>query len=132
MATRELTTTEKERINAIVLRFESQRSLVLQFLENVHTMFTGSSELMALVHSVKRRVKDPEHLRDKLEGKLLKAGESFDITPDNLYSKITDLAGYRILHLHTRQMEQINKVILSVIDEAQYPLIEKRALCRNS
>ena len=125
MATRELTTTEKERINAIVLRFESQRSLVLQFLENVHTMFTGSSELMALVHSVKRRVKDPEHLRDKLEGKLLKAGESFDITPDNLYSKITDLAGYRILHLHTRQMEQINKVILSVIDEAQYPLIEK-------
>jgi putative GTP pyrophosphokinase len=56
---------------------------------------------------------------------MIKHGANFDITPDNLYSKITDLAGYRILHLHTRQMEQINKAILGLIDEAQYPLLEK-------
>jgi putative GTP pyrophosphokinase len=125
MADRELTTEEKERIDAIVARFESQRDLVAQFLETVHVMFSGSAELMALVHSVKRRIKDKEHLRDKLIRKMIKHGANFDITPDNLYSKITDLAGYRILHLHTRQMEQINKAILGLIDEAQYPLLEK-------
>jgi len=124
MSTRELPPAEEERIRAIVARFESQRELVSQFLENVHIMFTGSAELMTLVHSAKRRVKDPTHLRDKLADKLVKAGEAFDISPENLHSKITDLAGYRILHLHTRQMEQINKVILSLIDEAQYALIE--------
>jgi putative GTP pyrophosphokinase len=125
MASRELTPEEKERIDAIVARFESQRDLVAQFLETVHVMFSGSAELMALVHSVKRRIKDKDHLRDKLIRKMIKDGADFDITPDNLHSKVTDLAGYRILHLHTRQMEQINKVILGLIDEAQYPLLEK-------
>jgi ppGpp synthetase/RelA/SpoT-type nucleotidyltranferase len=124
MAIRELTPEEKERIDAIVTRFTSQRDLVSQFLENVHIMFSGSTELMALVHSVKRRVKDTEHLRAKLIRKLLKLDKHFDITPDNLHSKVTDLAGYRILHLHTRQMEQINKVILGLVEEAQYPLLE--------
>ena len=124
MATRELTNAEKEQIDAIVARFESQRSLASQFLENIHTMFSGSADLMALVHSVKYRVKDQERLRDKLVRKMLKAQEAFNITPDNLHSKINDLAGYRILHLHTQQMEQINRVILNLIDEAQYPLIE--------
>src|SRR5271170_786203 len=108
MASRELTPEEKERIDAIVARFESQRDLVAQFLETVHVMFSGSADLMALVHSVKRRIKDKEHLRDKLTRKMIKHEAAFNVTPDNLYSKITDLAGYRILHLHTRQMEQIN------------------------
>jgi putative GTP pyrophosphokinase len=125
MATRELTPDETARIDTIVARFESQRDLVSQFLENVHVMFSGSAELMALVHSVKRRVKDKDHLREKLSRKLLKLEKGFDITPDNLYSRVTDLAGYRILHLHTRQMEQIHRVVLKLIDEAQYPLLEK-------
>jgi putative GTP pyrophosphokinase len=125
MASRELTEAENGRIDIIIARYETQRDLVAQFLDNVHIMFSGSVELMALTHSVKRRVKDKDHLRDKLSRKMIKLGSDFDITPENLYSKITDLAGYRILHLHTRQMEQINKVILGLIDEAQYPLLEK-------
>jgi ppGpp synthetase/RelA/SpoT-type nucleotidyltranferase len=52
-------------------------------------------------------------------------GDAFDVTPDNLHTRITDLAGYRILHLHTRQMGDINRVLLKLIDEAQYPLLEK-------
>ncbi|HWO33670.1 MAG TPA: RelA/SpoT domain-containing protein [Candidatus Acidoferrum sp.] len=124
---RDFTQAEREAINAIVEHFKSQQSLVGQFLENVNLMFTGSEQLMSLVHSVKRRVKDPEHLRDKLTRKVVKmeaANQPFDITTDNLYSRITDLAGYRILHLHTRQMEAINREILRLIDEMQYPLIE--------
>ena len=124
MAIRELTHEEKELMGAIVARFESQRELVSKFLETVHVMVTGSSELMALIHSVKRRVKTKEHLQDKLTRKILKLGTEFDVTPDNLHSKITDLAGYRILHLHTRQMGEINRVLSKLIEEAQYPLLE--------
>jgi putative GTP pyrophosphokinase len=124
MAIRELTKEEKDSIAAIIARFESQRELVSRFLETVHVMVSGSSELMGLIHSVKRRVKDTEHLKDKLTRKTLKLGAGFDITPDNLHSKITDLAGYRILHLHTRQMGEIDRVLRKLIDEAQYPLLE--------
>jgi putative GTP pyrophosphokinase len=124
---RELTQTEKEGIDAIVARFKSHHDLVSQFLDNVDGMFSGSNTLAPLIHSVKRRVKDPEHLREKLGRKLLKMEaqhQPFDVTPENLYSRINDLAGYRILHLHTRQMKQINEVVLGLIDEAQYPLLE--------
>lgn len=127
MTLRTLTETEEEVFRSIIARFESERTLVEKFLENVHILFTGSDRLMSLVHSVKRRVKNPEHLRDKLVRKLIEAeekGQGFDITPDNLYSRITDLAGYRILHLHTHQMEDINKAVMGLLDEAQYPLIE--------
>jgi len=82
---------------------------------------------MSLAHSLKRRVKTCDRLRDKLARKVIKAqsgGPAFELTPDNLYSKINDLAGYRILHLHSHQMDDINKTILTLLDEAQYPLIE--------
>jgi hypothetical protein len=42
----------------------------------------------------------------------------------NLFLKINDLAGFRILHLHTRQMDHINKPLLKRFDEALYRLIE--------
>jgi putative GTP pyrophosphokinase len=128
MAKRELTASEQEIVQPIVALFDSQRSLVGQFLENVHTLFSGSEQLMSLAHSVKRRVKTSDRLSDKLARKIIKAQEEnkqFDITRDNLYSKVTDLAGYRILHLHTHQMEDINKEILRLLDEAQYPILEK-------
>jgi len=127
MATRELTETEKKLFDAIVARFESQKESIELFLESVHLWLTGSKRLMSLVHSVRRRVKSSRGLRDKLERKLFESeeqGRDFDITPDNLYSRITDLAGYRILHLHTRQMDQINRVVLDLLDEGQYPLLE--------
>jgi ppGpp synthetase/RelA/SpoT-type nucleotidyltranferase len=127
MAIRKLTQTEEELIAAIIARFESQKTRVGQFLENVNTMFTGSDRLMSLAHSVKGRVKASDRLRDKLTRKLIRAqqeAKAFGITPDNFYSRITDLAGYRILHLHTLQMDDINKTVLALLDEQQYPLIE--------
>jgi putative GTP pyrophosphokinase len=79
------------------------------------------------IHSVKWRVKDPDHLRDKLARRLVdlrSRGESFDVTSDNLFLKITDLTGLRILHLYTRQIEQINKLVLEFLSENMYNVIE--------
>jgi putative GTP pyrophosphokinase len=72
-------------------------------------------------------MKAPDHLKDKLIRKLRKtqeAGEQFNITKENLFTEITDLGGYRILHLHTRQMDKINKALLEVLNEAQCTVIE--------
>jgi putative GTP pyrophosphokinase len=79
------------------------------------------------VHSFKARLKDPEHLRDKLRRKMIKALESdtpFEITPENLFTKINDLVGLRILHLYTRQVEQINTLLLESLKEQELPLVE--------
>ncbi len=84
--------------------------------------------LHGLIHSLKHRMKDPEHLRDKLARKLCEcrnANKRFTVTPDNLLTRITDLAGCRILHLHTRQMERIHPVLLDLIRAAQWVLFEK-------
>ncbi|MGH9905927.1 MAG: hypothetical protein ACRD8U_10155 [Pyrinomonadaceae bacterium] len=72
-------------------------------------------------------MKDPSHLKDKLIRKLLEARESgteFDINENNLLLRINDLGGYRILHLHTRQMEEIHNALLELLDVAQCDLFE--------
>ena len=49
-----------------------------------------------LIRYVKRRMKDPGHLKDKLIRKLKKAqeaGKAFDITTEDLFTQITDLDG---------------------------------------
>jgi len=84
------------------------------------------SSLKRLIHSTKYRTKDPDHLRDKLTRKAEEAIQDrkrFDITPDNLFTKVEDLAGVRLLHLHTKQMADIHAAVLHVINEHKYRLI---------
>jgi putative GTP pyrophosphokinase len=86
-----------------------------------------SSPVRKHYHSIKFRVKDPEHLRDKLKRKWAASqanGEPFQITPDNLYTSINDLAGVRILHLHTTQFAALNSDLLALLEEAMFPLRE--------
>jgi putative GTP pyrophosphokinase len=76
---------------------QDQFSLIINQLKD---SILSDKRLMALVHSVKWRIKDPEHLKDKLVRKLKDAkaaGRALSITRDNLFSKINDLAGLRIL-----------------------------------
>ncbi len=121
------TRTEAKRIGKLVRHYvENQNhfSLVLSQLKD-HVL--GDPNLMSQVHSIKWRIKDPSHLKDKLLRKMGEAREErrpFKITIENLFSKINDLAGFRILHLHTRQTDQINKALLRRFDEALYRLIE--------
>jgi len=83
---------------------------------------------MKYVHSTKFRVKDSNHLLDKLHRKMLSAKEGkeeFNITDKNLFSQINDLAGYRILHLHTHQMGDIDRELRAVLEEYRYTIIEE-------
>lgn len=86
-----------------------------------------SINLSALAHSVKGRVKDPEHLRTKLIRKGLEAKaleKEFPYTQENLFKKINDLAGFRILHLHTKQIKDINFELQSIFDEQLWIKLE--------
>lgn len=49
----------------------------------------------------------------------------FDITEENLFERITDLVGFRILHLHTSQFKSINKIVLDLIKEEEWEIIEE-------
>jgi len=94
---------------------------------NMTTAILNSSELAGHIHSVRSRTKDPFHLKDKLERKAreqLGKGRAFSITPSNLYKKIHDLAGVRILHLHTEQAIHIDAGLRRLLDDQSYELIE--------
>lgn len=112
-------------------------SLVQHYVDN-QLSFTGllnqlkshvetSKRLAELAHSVKGRVKDPERLRAKLIRKGLEAksrGEDFPYSRENLFKKINDLAGFRILHLHTKQIQEINCELLAIFAEQRWVKLE--------
>jgi putative GTP pyrophosphokinase len=84
-------------------------------------------DLQKLIHSARWRAKEPDHLRQKLARKLRNAkatGEAFAITRQNLFEKINDLAGVRLLHLHSTQFPAINAKLLALLDENFYSVIE--------
>ena len=113
-------------IEAIVTDYAKRRSLALRFSENLATLFSDQ-ELAPLVHSMKYRAKHPDSLRDKLQRKMRKAlelGKEFDITPENLFEKINDLAGVRLLHLHTSQFSELNSILSQLLTQEGYNIIE--------
>jgi ppGpp synthetase/RelA/SpoT-type nucleotidyltranferase len=126
-------TAEEARLVAeLVERYRNNISLIRGFLNSFHSHFAErigeNGPLSEVVHSVKYRMKDPEHLRSKLWRKIdlaKRTEKPFDINTENLFLKINDLGGYRILHLHTSQAAKIHPVLLDVIETAQFDLFEK-------
>lgn len=68
------------------------------------------------VHSVRYRIKNTEHLIEKI---IRKKNEGVDITIDNYQEKITDMIGIRILHLFKEDWELIHEYIIE-----EFKLIE--------
>lgn len=114
-------------ISKIVDSYKGNRKLVGVALEQLRLAVAGGDALMAHVHSLRWRTKDPLHLKDKLQRKLKKAldsNESFDISVDNYPEKINDLAGLRILHLHTTQIVEIDRELQKLFKDYRYEVIE--------
>ncbi|MGL5755210.1 MAG: RelA/SpoT domain-containing protein [Paraclostridium sp.] len=84
--------------------YETQAELIATILRN-HPK----------VHSVKTRVKDPEHLIEKIIRKVgdrrEKYGEEFNFTVDNYKNEITDLLGIRVIHIFKEDWEEIHSFI---------------------
>lgn len=124
----DFTDDEKKLIAEIVARYRNtELALARRVGRNLVGLFSDDERLMRLIHSMKARPKDPVRLEDKLSRKLDKCkrdGTAFEITPDNLFDKINDLAGIRLLHLHTTQFREINEVLTKLLADEGYRIRE--------
>ena len=114
-------------IESLVEHAKANETMFSNLLQSLFNTFSSDKELMSYVHSMKWRVKDSNHLRDKLIRKWHEAkskSRPFGINRENLFVKINDLAGFRILHLHTRQFENIKHCLERILDEQQYQVKE--------
>ncbi|WP_100001149.1 hypothetical protein [Bacillus velezensis] len=69
-------------------------------------------------HTVRMRIKDPDHLIEKLIRKKIN-NQDFSFDVQNYRSKITDLIGIRILHLYKDQAKNIDEMIRENWDLAE-------------
>ena len=118
---------EKQLVAELTLHYEQNMPKLQTFLEGIQSVLLNSKELALKVHSFKWRLKEPSHLRGKLERKILDAKvrkKQFNITKENLFIKINDLVGVRILHLYSEQIESIDGLLAELFGEAQYNIIE--------
>jgi ppGpp synthetase/RelA/SpoT-type nucleotidyltranferase len=124
---KELSTKQLKVIDDLVNHFKANRNLFEGVVKALEDQIRLTGSLNQFVHSVKWRVKDPSHLKDKLIRKAYKyieKKEVFSITKENLFSKINDLAGFRIIHLHTKQTKDIDKELKKIFLEQQWNIVE--------
>lgn len=77
------------------------------------------------VHSLKMRIKEPEHLIEKIIRKKQKEPER-EVTIENYDLEITDLIGVRALHLFKEDWVDIHKAILDIWPNHQPPVANIR------
>lgn len=86
------------------------------FLQTVLFFFENNPALKGIVHSVKSRMKDPEHLKDKIQRKL-KSEKIID--ENNLFTVVNDLISVRVLYLYQDQFQLIHNELLKKVDETK-------------
>jgi putative GTP pyrophosphokinase len=120
----------KEKHKGIVVAYEENYDAFEYFYKNVINFFE-SRKLKNVVHSVRHRLKDVDHLLEKVERKNredlerkpeLRLGK---IDESNIFKRITDIAGVRILHLHLSQFGEIHSEILKKVCDEEFVLVEK-------
>ncbi|MEZ4488893.1 MAG: hypothetical protein R3F51_15010 [Cyanobacteriota/Melainabacteria group bacterium] len=96
------------------------------FLEATFAFFNRSARLNSgnppAIHSLKHRLKDPNHLREKLRRKL---DDGRTINQENLFQTITDLAGIRVIHLYQNQLSSIHEAISAKVTAGDWVLGEQ-------
>jgi ppGpp synthetase/RelA/SpoT-type nucleotidyltranferase len=99
---------KEQEVDACLALFTENRQEITYFLESVKTWMasceTRHKTNLLDVYAVKGRLKDIDHLKDKLQRKQ-------DITPENFFDRVTDLAGVRVLHLFPSQFGAIHSHI---------------------
>jgi hypothetical protein len=99
-------------------RLRSFQASVVSFFEKHSKLKNGN---IPIIHSIKSRLKDPEHLKDKL---IRKQRKGITVTEENLFKEITDLVGVRILHLYQDQFEQIHDVIQDYVSKGDWAFVD--------
>ena len=112
-------------MEAIIERVQSKLHDIDLFRENTARFFETHPDLTQppqIVHSVKSRMKDWQPLREKVQRK---SSTEDPITPENIFDRITDIAGVRVLHLFQAQFTQIHAAINEKLDSQDWVLYEQ-------
>jgi len=113
-----------KQVNDLVSIYSERADEFALFSKQISDFFQSSRQFnekpLPLVHSVKSRLKDEKHLADKIKRKWSEGV----ITEKNLFKKITDFAGVRVLHLHTQQFAGIHRAIMGQIEKGYWSLHE--------
>lgn len=94
-------------------------------LEGVAEFVVKAVQAFGDVHSVRWRLKDPEHLLEKIIRKLCEKDPSkkyVNISVENYTSVVTDLVGVRALHLFKDQVFPIHEMIMKTWSCAEKPV----------
>ncbi|QAU34907.1 RelA/SpoT domain-containing protein [Janthinobacterium sp. 17J80-10] len=117
---------KEESIASATCKFNDDKHLFERFLNGVVDFFKLEPSLnqygTPVIHTIKSRLKNESHLKDKLERKW---DDANPISAANIYEKITDLAGVRVLHLYQDQFPNIHKHIMNQITNREWFLHEE-------
>ena len=111
---------DKVSMEAIIKRVASEHYNIDHFRESTASFFEKHPDLTKsaqIVHSVKSRMKDLQHLREKVQRK---SSTEDPITPENVFDRVTDIAGVRVLHLYQAQFTQIHRAIKQKLDSQDW------------
>jgi putative GTP pyrophosphokinase len=126
MARRKLSSEENREIRDAVAHFDEHRLLFDGFAKSIVGYLRDDKLLSPYIHFIKYRLKSSERLGAKLRAKARakKSGGRVGITRSNLFQSINDLAGIRILHLHTNQIDEMNKQIRRILEDNKIKIVE--------
>ncbi len=85
-----------------------------------------SSGRPPIVHSVKSRLKDEQHLREKIRRKYVEDG-AIKFEPSDLGDWVTDLSGVRVMHLHQSQFTTIKRLLEAKLESGDWHRVETKA-----
>ena len=112
-------------MEAIMARVQDKFHDIDLFRDNTARFFDTHPDLTQspqIVHSVKSRMKDLQNLSEKIRRK---STIEDPITPENVFDRITDIAGVRVLHLYQAQFSQIHCAISQKLNSKDWILHEK-------
>ena len=121
----ELTDGDRRRIEGAVGRFVENRRSFEMVAESLMDCLAQDTGLAEFIHFIRRRVKDPDSLRKKLERRTLsteRRTKESGVNASNLFDRVTDLAGVRIIHLHTEQLGRMHPLILEILEREEYKI----------
>ncbi|NVM20257.1 MAG: RelA/SpoT domain-containing protein [Desulfobacterales bacterium] len=103
---------------------ESKIHLFKIFLKGVESVFREDPVLNGVppvIHSIKTRIKANDRIEDKINRK---SDEADPITKKNVFERITDFAGIRVMHLYQQQFTKIHECINEQLSRRDWVLFE--------
>lgn len=109
-----------------IAAYRNQRHLFERFMNAVVDCFRLEPSFQlsdrSIVHSIRSRLKDEGHLLRKLSRKECGDGPT---TEENLFERVTDLAGVRVLHLFQDEFAVIDAFVRRQVDSGDWRFFER-------